>query len=98
MKSNLAVTALDPNPPQKNDDICLGGVVNVGGISGAASYFGTATPTVGQVVAAIESKWNGNLTTNRNNWLFNLSNSNKTMFITVLSGINEGTIVQSTGC
>jgi len=93
LKSNIAITILDPNPPQKNDDICRTGVVNVSGISGAAAYFGTSTPTVGQVVDAIEAKWNGNLTTNRNNWSFNLNNNQKTMFISVLTGMNEGTII-----
>ena len=80
---------------QKNDDICRKGVVNVSGISGATAYFGTATPTVGQVVDAIESKWNGNLTTNRSNWSFNLTNTQKTMFIEILTGMNEGTILNS---
>ena len=95
LKSNLAITILDPNPVQKNDDICRTGVVNVSGISGATAYFGTATPTVGQVVDAIESKWNGNLTTNRSNWSFNLTNTQKTMFIEILTGMNEGTILNS---
>ena len=95
LKSNLAVSALDPNPPQLNDDICTSGVVNVSGISGAAAYFGTSTPTIGQVVTAIESKWTGTLGTSKNLWTFNLTNAQKTMFIAILSGINEGTIIVS---
>jgi prealbumin domain-containing protein len=95
LKSNLAVSALDPNPPQLNDDICTSGVVNVSGISGATAYFGTSTPTIGQVVTAIESKWTGTLGTNKAQWSFSLTNAQKTMFIAVLSGINEGTIIVS---
>ncbi|HZJ22223.1 MAG TPA: hypothetical protein VFD54_02870, partial [Anaerolineales bacterium] len=100
LKLNLAITQLDGTGGlvQKNDDICLGAVVNVSGISGAATFFGTPTPTVGQIVNAVENRWTGNLTTNRNNWTWNLTNAQKDMIIQVVSGINEGTLVMSTGC
>ena len=101
LKFNLAITQLDGfgGLVQKNDDICLAGVVNVSSISGATAFFGTSTPTVQQVVDAVESRWTGNLTTNRNHWNFSFSNNNqRDMIITVLTGINEGTIIVSSGC
>jgi hypothetical protein len=101
LKLDLAITQLDGTGGlvQKNDDTCPAGVVNVSGISGATVFFGTATPTVGQVVAAVENRWIGNLTTNRNDWKFNFSNNTqRDMIIKVLSGINEGTLVMSSGC
>jgi hypothetical protein len=101
LKFNLAITQLDGTggPVQKNDDICLAGVVNVSSISGATAFFGTSTPTIQQVVNAVENRWTGNLTTNRNDWNFNFSgNPQRDMIIQVLTGINEGTIIVSTGC
>ncbi len=100
LKFNLAITQLDGTGGlvQKNDDICLTGVVNVAGISGATAFFGTSTPTIQQIVNAVENRWTGNLTTNRNDWSFNLTNGQKTMIIEVLTGINEGKIIVSTGC
>lgn len=101
LKINLAITQLDGTGGlvQKKDDICTAGVVNVSGSSGAAAFFGTSTPTVGQVVNAVESRWTGNLTTNRNNWTFNFANNTqRDMIINVVSGINEGTLVMSSGC
>jgi len=101
LKLNLAITQLNGTSGlvQYNDNICLAGTVNVSGISGAATFFGTSTPTIQQVVNAVESKWTGNLTTNRNDWKFNFSNNTqKDMIINVLTGINEGTIVTSSGC
>jgi hypothetical protein len=83
---------------QKNDNICLPAVVNVSGISGATAFFGTSTPTLQQIVNAVESRWTGSLTTNRNNWTFNLTNAQQDMLIKVLTGINEGTLVMSSGC
>ena len=83
---------------QKNDDICLGGTLNVSGISGATALFGTATPTIGQVVNFTESKWTGTLTTTRSNWTWNLTNGQKTTLQAVLDGINNGPIVMSSGC
>jgi len=61
--------------------------------SGATAFFGTATPTIAQVVNAVEAVWTGNLTTNRNNWTWNLTNSQKDMVIQVLSGINQGNLI-----
>jgi hypothetical protein len=101
MKLNLAITQLDGSGGlvQKNDDICLAGVVNVSGISGATAFFGTSTPTIQQIVNAMENRWTGNLTTNRNDWNFNFANTpQRDMIITVLTSINEGTIIVSNGC
>ena len=101
LKFNLAITQLDGSGGliQYNDDICLAGVVDVSGISGATAFFGTSTPTVQQVVDAVENRWSGNLTTNRNNWAFNFSNNTqRDVIIKVLTGINEGTIIVSSGC
>lgn len=101
LKLNLAITQLNGTSGlvKYNDNICLAGTVNVSGISGVATFFGTSTPTIQQVVNAAESKWTGNLTTNRNDWKFNFSNNTqKDMIINVLTGINEGTIVTSSGC
>ncbi len=101
LKFDLAVTQLDGTNGivQKNDDICLNGALNVSSISGATAFFGTATPTVGQVVAYVEARWTGKLTTTRSDWKFNFaSDSQRSMIINVLSGINEGTIITNAGC
>jgi hypothetical protein len=100
LKLNLAITQLDGTGGlvQKNDDICTAGVVDVSGISGAATFFGTPTPTVAQIVNAVENRWTGNLTTNRSNWTWNLTNAQKDMIIKVVTGINEVTLVMSSGC
>jgi hypothetical protein len=100
LKLNLAITQLDGTGGlvQKNDDLCTAGTVNVAGISGATAFFGTSTPTVGQIVNAVENRWTGNLTTNRNDWKWNLTNAQKDMIINVVTGINEGTLVMSSGC
>jgi len=101
LKLNLAVTQLDgvSGIVQKHFDICLAGVVNVSGISGATAFFGTSTPTIAQVVAAVENRWTGSLTTNRNNWTFNLTGANQQdLVIRVLTGINEGSLLVSSGC
>jgi len=94
LKSNLAVSALSGNPPQYNDSICTSGVVNVSGISGAAAFFGTSTPTIGQVVTKVESYWTGKLTDKRSDWKWgSLTTAQQNIVIQVLTGINEGTIV-----
>ena len=100
LKLNLAITQLDGTGGlvQKNDDLCTAGVVDVSSISGATAFFGTSTPTVGQIVNAVENRWTGNLTTNRNNWTWNLTNAQKDMIINIVTGINEGTLVMSSGC
>ena len=101
LKLNLAITQLDGTGGlvQKNDDICLAGIVDVSSISGATAFFGTSTPTIQQVVNAVENRWTGTLTTNGNNWSFNFSNNTqRDMIIQVLTGINEGTLVTSSGC
>jgi hypothetical protein len=101
LKFNLAITQLDGTSGlvQKNDDICLAGMVDVSGISGATAFFGTSTPTIQQVVDEVENRWTGNLTTSRSNWKFNFSNNTqRDRIIKVLTGINEGTIVMSSGC
>ena len=100
LKLNLAVTYLDGTSGiiQKNSDLCLAATVNVSGISGATALFGTATPTVGQIVNYVEGKWTGTLTTNKADWKFNLTNAQKDILIKVLTGINEGTLVMSSGC
>ena len=101
MKFNLAITQLAGSGGlvQKNDDICLAGVVNVSSISGATAFFGTSTPTIQQIVSAVENRWTGNLTTNRDDWSFSFtSTAQRDMIITVLTRINEGTIIVSSGC
>jgi len=69
LKLDPAVTQLDGTSGivQFHADICLAGVINVSGIPGATAFFGTVTPTIQQVVVAVENRWTGNLTTNRNN-------------------------------
>jgi hypothetical protein len=101
MKLNLAVTQKDGTGGivQKNDDICMAGTANVSNIAGATAFFGTSTPTIRQVVNAVESRWNGTLTATRSDWKFNFaSNAQRDMIINVLTGINEGTILTSQGC
>lgn len=100
VKLNLAITQLDGTGGlvQKNDDLCTAGVVDVSGISGAATFFGTSTPTVGQIVDAVENRWTGKMTTVRSDWKWNLTSAQKDMLIKVTTGINEGTLVMSSGC
>jgi hypothetical protein len=100
LKFNLAITQLDGTGGllQKNDDICLAGTVDVSSISGATAFFGMSTPTVQQVVDAVENRWTGKLTKTRSDWKWNLTTSQKEMMIKLLTGINEGTIVTSSGC
>ena len=97
---DLAVTQLDGTSGlvQVNDDICLGGVVDVSGISGATAFFGTASPTINQVVTAVAARWNGDLTTNKSAWTFNATKQQKLMLIDVLDGIANGPLVVSSGC
>ena len=100
VKLNLAITQLKGTSGlvQKNDNVCLAGLVNVSGISGAAALFGTSTPTIKQVVDFTEGKWNGKLSTKTSDWKFNLTNAQYDTLIKVLTGINEGTIVLTSGC
>jgi len=99
LELNLAITATQGTcGAQFNANICLAGIVNVAGIPGATTLFGTSTPTVGQVVAFVTSKWIGTLTTNRNDWKFNLTTPQKDTVIQTLSGINQGTLIVSSGC
>jgi hypothetical protein len=100
LKLNLAITQLQGSNGliQYHPNICLNGTINVAGIAGATAFFGTSTPTIGQVVNAVESRWTGNLTTNRNDWNWNLTNAQKDMIIQVLSGINQGNLILSPGC
>jgi hypothetical protein len=78
--------------------VCLGGTVNVSSIPGATAFFGTATPTIGQVIDAVEARWTGFLTTNRNDWTFNLTKAQQDMVIQTLTGINQGNLIVSSGC
>ena len=99
LKLNLAITALQGQNGlvQYNSNICLTGTLNVASIAGATTFFGTATPTISAVVSAVEGKWNGHLTTNRSNWSFNVTKSQQSTLINVLTGTNEGWLVVS-GC
>jgi hypothetical protein len=101
LKLNLAITALQGTCGglvQFHTNVCLTGVLNVSGIPGATAFFGTATPTIDQVVDAVESRWIGVLTTNRANWRFNFTKAQQDMIIKVLTGTNEGFLLLSPGC
>jgi hypothetical protein len=108
LKLNLAITQLDGTGGlvQKNDDLCLTGTVNVSGIPGAGTLFEGAGSdnilTVAQVVTFIESRWDGTLTTNRNNWTFggggSLTNGQWDILIKVITGMNEGMLIVTDGC
>ena len=101
LKLNLAITALQGSCNgllQFHLNVCLTGVINVAGIEGATAFFGTATPTIDQVVDAVESRWTGFLTVNRNNWTFNFTKPQQDMIITVLTGTNQGNLILSPGC
>ena len=104
LKLNLAITQLDGTGGlvQKNDDICLAGTINVSGIPGAGVLFEGAGSdnilTVQQVVTFIESHWTGNLTTNRANWTFNFTKNQWDTLIQVITGMNEGTLIVTSGC
>jgi uncharacterized repeat protein (TIGR01451 family) len=96
---NLATTALDGTGGlvQYNPNVCTAGLVDVTAIGGATAFFGTSTPTIHQIIAAIENRWTGKLTTKKTDWKWNLNEAQKTTLITVLSAINSGTIAV-TGC
>jgi uncharacterized repeat protein (TIGR01451 family) len=96
LELNLAVSSSGGTPTQWNDNVCPTARLNVSGISGATTFFGTSTPTIAQVITAIASRWTGKLTTNRTNWTFNLTNAQASMLINVVSGINEGTLLITT--
>jgi hypothetical protein len=99
LELNLAITATQGTcGAQFNTNICLGGVLNVSSIPGATALFGTSTPTIGQVVGFVTSKWIGTLTTNRSDWKFNLTTSQEDTVISTLSGVNQGTLIVSSGC
>jgi hypothetical protein len=101
LKLNIAVTALKGtcnNIQQFHEDVCLDGVINVSSIPGATAFFGTSTPTIGQVIDAIEARWTGLLSTNRNDWTFNLTKPQQDMVIKVLTGTNEGSLIVDPGC
>jgi uncharacterized repeat protein (TIGR01451 family) len=100
LKSDIAITALQGTGGlvQFNDNLCLAGTVNVSGISGATAFFGSATPTVQQIVTKVESTWTGKLTTLRADWTFNLTKAQQSIVIQVLTGMNEGTLITSSGC
>jgi uncharacterized repeat protein (TIGR01451 family) len=100
VKSSLAITALQGTGGlvQFNDNLCPAGTVNVAGISGAAAFFGSATPTVQQVITKVESTWTGKLTTLKKDWTFNLTKAQQAIVISTLTGINEGTLITTSGC
>lgn len=99
LKLNLAITATQGTcGTQFHVNICLAGVVNVSSIPGATALFGTSTPTIAQVVNFVESRWTGTLTTNRNDWKFNLTPAQQNIVIQVLSGINQGNLIINSGC
>jgi hypothetical protein len=50
------------------------------------------------VVTFVEGRWTGTLTTKVTDWKFNLTKAQQDIVITVLTGINEGTLVVSSGC
>jgi hypothetical protein len=83
---------------QPNGAICSAGTLDVSGISGAATLLGTSSPTIAQVTAFVAGKWNGTLTTNRAMWSFDLTSSQLNTLLVVLSRINDGSIVITTGC
>ena len=83
---------------QPNGAICSAGTLDVSGISGAAALLGTSSPTIAQVTAFVAGKWNGTLTANRAAWSFNLTSSQLNTLLVVLSRINDGSIVITTGC
>ena len=106
LKLNLAVTACNGTAGvvQYNDNLCLSGIVNVSGISGAQTFFDldkNGVVTVGEVVKKVESLWSGKLTTNRADWKFSkvpVTKAQQSMIISVLAGINEGKLVLTSGC
>ena len=95
LKLNLAASALHLN---EAGEICAGGTVSVAAIPGASSQFGSSTPTVAAVVAWIESRWTGTLTTRPADWSFALSKSQVSTAQSVVESINSGIGVLSTGC
>jgi hypothetical protein len=50
------------------------------------------------VVAAVEARWTGTLTTTKSNWTFNMTQAQKDAVINTLTRINVGTIVLTSGC
>jgi hypothetical protein len=106
LKLDLAISANNPPLTQFNDNLCTGGLLDLMNVPGALAFFGTITPTVQQVLDKVEPYWIGNLgSTNPKDWKFGnpttkqeWSSSTYDMIITVLTGMNEGSLVTSSGC
>jgi hypothetical protein len=94
LKLNLAATTLGLN---LGGEICTGGTVNVAPITGATAWFG-ATPTVGSIVAWIEARWTGTLTTKSRDWSFSMTKAQLSIAQAVVESINTGEGVLTTGC
>ena len=46
----------------------------------------------------VEGRWQGTLTTKAKDWRFNLTRNQASTVIAVLTGINEGTLLLTSGC
>ncbi len=101
LKLNLAVTQLEGvnGIDRLLPKVCSAGVVNVSSITGATAFFGTATPTIGTEYARVEARWTGKLTTNSEDWSFNVTQTEAgATVIPTLTETNRGTILVSNGC
>ncbi len=101
LKLNLAVTQLEGvnGIDRLLPKVCSNGVVDVSSISGASAFFGSATPTIATEYTKVESKWTGKLTTNPDDWSFNMTDSVAgNTVIPVITGTNRGTLLISNGC
>lgn len=95
LELDLAVTELDGTAgiKQKHADVCESGRIQLSGIPGGTTFFGTATPTIAQALGALAGHWTGALTGKKPVWRFNLTAAQKTMLLNALTGTNEGPLL-----
>ena len=98
VRLDLAATALEPGVTNPNDDLCLPGTVAVGSIGGGSALFGGAVRTVGQVMASVDARWTGQLSTSRAQWTFTGTKAQEGTMNGVLEGIASGSLVLFSGC
>jgi hypothetical protein len=84
------------NPP--GEPICEAGVVDVSGVPGASDVFGEPRPTMATVVANVIGVWTGQLTANGADWAFTYDPASLEIAVEVLTGMNEGRLIVSSGC
>ena len=97
---DLALTqvAAQSGLPKPNDAICGGATLTVADIAGAATLFGTSTPTLSQVMTYAAQQWSGTLAGGKPAWTFTLTKAQLDTVFLVLTKINDSSIIVNAGC